>query len=127
MEGTISYYVKKVDFHNLIIGQVTVILTPKVRKTVTTISAIAFAVPVFILGVQVLFDKLFEATPEIIGLSMALLVGGRVWVINDVYIMQRWLKMHNHILIINGTVFIIWFWIWGTDMWAVHWLRGLFV
>lgn len=69
-------------------------------------------VPTILLFGQILANKLFIPTLEILGGMIVVLIGSRVWIIRDRYVMKRWVRIHYSILIYNAAIFMIWFMIW---------------
>lgn len=110
-DGSVGYFLQGIGFEDIIVGRVEVKLVDSLRKTATIISIIALALPL-LFGIPLLFDLFFIPTLEILGISMILLVGERIWILKDKYIMARWVKLQKILLAFNGFVFVIWMVLW---------------
>ena len=113
--GSIGYFIPAVEFDDVIIGNVNVGLADSLLNTATIVSIITLLVPSILLAIPFVFGKFFTPTLEIIGGSIALLIGERLWIFKDKFIMRRWLGIQKSLLIFNGFAFFIWLVLWSLE------------
>ncbi len=115
--GTYGYFIRDVEFNDVIMGDIDVGLMDSILNTAKIISIIATIIPVILLIVPFYlmtiskfdFDTLFHTTPTIIAISMGMLIGERLWVLRDTFIMKQWIRLQKTLIGFNGFVFVVWF------------------
>lgn len=113
-EDAAGFYVRDLTFDEVVVGSVDVGLADSLQNTTASISAIAFFIPVALLVAHIGATEPLDSTLEILGISAALLIGERVWVLKDRYLMTRWRKIHFFLLILNGFAFALWLTLWSS-------------
>ena len=107
--NTRKYYVKNMKFGYQVTGVIRIGLADSLSITSKIISGVTIILPIMLLSLQVIFEKVFIPTLEILGGSIALLIGERVWVLKDRYIMRGWIKLQRMLIVLNGVAFGAWF------------------
>ncbi|CAI9832459.1 membrane hypothetical protein [Nitrosopumilaceae archaeon] len=126
-ENTYKYYVESMRFGNVVIGKVRIALARSLSTTAKIISGVTAILPVMLISLQIMFSKVFVPTLEILGGSIALLIGERVWVLKDRYIMRRWVRLQHWLIGVNGAAFLIWFVLYlsgAIESGIIDWISG---
>lgn len=100
------------DFDSEVCGKITIVIADSLSNTAAVISAAGTAIPVLLIAIQIATGNLLESTLEILGGVIAVLIGSRIWVIQDKYIMRRWVGLYHATLILNSVLFVLWLVFW---------------
>lgn len=107
--NTFGYYIGDMRFDNVVMGHLRIGLTGSLLNTAKIISGITMILPILLVSLPIFTGKIFDPTLEILGGSIALLIGERFWVLKDRYIMTRWIHFQYGLIILNGGAFVLWY------------------
>ena len=116
LPNMLKLHVEDMDFASNVTGKITVGISESTSNVAWAISVAAIIIPLFLVFSQIAVGRLFQPTLEILGGVIAVLIGSRIWIVQDKYIMKKWAELHHGILIINACVFILWFILWLSGM-----------
>ncbi len=112
MPNLLTFYVKNADFDCVVDGMITVGIAESTSNAAFAISIAGVVIPMFLVAGQIITQSFFTPTLEILGGIIALLIGSRIWIIQDKYIMRRWVDIQHGIIILNVVMFLGWFVFW---------------
>lgn len=110
----VTFHVSDMDFDGNITGRFPIGIVDSSANTASIILIAGILIPLFLVASQRVAGVWFTPTPEIIGGVIAVVIGSRVWVIQDKYLMSRLIWVYRCTLIVNAVAFVTWFlcWIW---------------
>ena len=106
------FYVSNMDFNSDFKGRISIGIADSTINTAAAIALAGILIPALLIGGQLLAGRLFVPTLELLGGVIAVLIGSRVWVIEDKHIMKRWVGAYHVIIGLNAVAFTIWFLTW---------------
>ena len=108
----VTFRVFNLDFDSEAHGKITIGVAESTANAATVILITGIAIPIFLIAIQILTNRLFYTTPEILGGVIAVLIGSRIWIIQDKYIMKRWIGLYRVTFGFNAAIFVFWFILW---------------
>ena len=112
LPNMLRFHVEDMDFTSNATGKITVGISESTSNVAWAISVAGIIIPPFLVLTQIAAWKLFQPTLEILGGVLAVLIGSRIWIVQDKYIMKKWADLHHAILVINASMFVLWFTLW---------------
>lgn len=85
----LAFHIDNMDFESRVTGKITVALSQATTNAALAVSLAAIAIPLLLITSQIVIGKLFIPTLEILGGVIAVLIGSRIWIVRDKYMMCR--------------------------------------
>ncbi len=108
----VKFHVTDMDFESDVVGNVIIGIADSTANTAAAISVAGILVPILLVFGQIAIGDLFLPTLEILGGVIAVLIGSRILVIQEKYIMKRWIGLYHIVLALNAVAFTSWFIVW---------------
>ncbi len=108
----VKFHISEMGFESDVLGSVIIRIADSTANAAAAVSIAGIIVPVLLVMGQIVVGELFLPTLEILVGVIVILIGSRMLVIQDKYIMNRWIGLYRVILAVNALAFFIWFLVW---------------